>query len=218
MSNQTETLVPETATPFDSADVPDEVFFGVMDEAVRLIESSGIDYLLIGGIASAALGRPRWTHDVDFLVRPEDADRALEVLAEGGFSTQKTNPLWLYKAVRDRVVIDIIFKTKGDVYMDDEMLARAVEREFKGRTLRCAPPEDIVVVKAAVHDEERPRHWHDALGIIIRSDLDWDYLLQRARHASKRVLSLLIYASSNDVPVPAKVIQSLYEATFGEQV
>jgi hypothetical protein len=32
-----------------------------------------LPYLLVGGIASGIMGRPRWTHDLDFFVRPQDA-------------------------------------------------------------------------------------------------------------------------------------------------
>ncbi|HVE93217.1 MAG TPA: nucleotidyltransferase [Actinomycetota bacterium] len=217
MSEQSETLVPGTATPFDNAHPPDEDFLAVLSQALDVLRAEGLDHVVIGGLASAALGRPRWTHDVDIFVRSDEADKALEVLSRAGFETHETNPLWLYKAIKDGVVIDVIFKSKGDLYLDDEMLARAVHGEFKGVKLPLAPPEDIVVIKAAVHDEERPRHWHDALGILIRTDLDWDYLLLRARHATKRVLSLLIYASSNDVVIPAHVIRTLFDQVYGQE-
>lgn len=54
------------------------------------------------------------------------------------------------------------------------------------------------------------RHWHDALALRSRRDLDWQYLPRRARHGPRRVLSLLLDAQSNDLPVPAKVIDDLY--------
>jgi hypothetical protein len=39
-------------------------------------------------------------------------------------------------------------------------------------------------MKALAHLEEAPRYWHDALGIIAASELDWDYLVRRARAAA----------------------------------
>ena len=50
-----------------------------------------------------------------------------------------------------------------------------------GVDLPAIAPEDLVVLKALSHDEESPRHWHDALGVLASADLDWDYLLERAR-------------------------------------
>lgn len=218
MSDQSETLVPNTATPFDKAELSDEDFLRVLVEAIGVLEEANVNYLLMGGLASSVMGRPRWTHDIDFFVKPDDAERALEAFAEAGYDTQQTNPMWLYKAIKDQVVIDIIFKSRGDLYMDDEMTSRSRVRDVLGAKARVIPAEDLVVIKAAVHDEERPRHWHDAVGLLIREDLDWDYLLQRARHATKRVLALLVYASSNDVVVPERVIRELFSTAYPEAV
>jgi hypothetical protein len=80
-------------------------------------------------------------------------------------------------------------------------------------------PEDLVVMKALSHDEESPRHWHDALAVLATADLDWDYLLERARLGPNRVLALLHYALSVDVPVPVAAVKQLHEqvsATWAE--
>jgi hypothetical protein len=79
------------------------------------------------------------------------------------------------------------------------------------------PPEDLIVIKAIVHDEETPRHWHDALGVIARAQLDWDYLLARASHSPRRVLSLLLYALSLDLWVPASAVRRLAERVVFDQ-
>jgi hypothetical protein len=94
------------------------------------------------------------------------------------------------------------------------MIARLRRVAFKGRRIMVIPPEDLLVIKAIIHDEETPRHWADALGIIASSDLDWDYLLARAQHGARRVLSLLLYAQSTDLVVPDAVIRSLFETIY----
>ena len=80
--------------------------------------------------------------------------------------------------------------------------------------VRLIAPEDLLVIKAAVHDERGPRHWHDALGVIGVNDLDWDYLLRRARQAPRRVLSLLVYAHSLDIAVPNQVVRELFRSIY----
>ena len=185
-------------------------FLAALDETVSAIETEGIPYLLMGGIASASVGRPRLTHDIDVFVRPEDAKLVLEVLAKRGFDTEERFPHWLFKAYKHEMMVDIIFRSTGDIYLDDEMLTRAHVASFKGRDVRLIPPEDLLVIKALVHDEHMPRHWHDALGIVAWGELDWDYLLQRARHGARRVLSLLLYAQSNDLVVPQRVVRELF--------
>jgi predicted nucleotidyltransferase len=140
---------------------------------------------------------------------PETAMIALEALGENGFRTERTNPAWIFKAFRDDVLVDLIFKARGDIYLDVEMLRRSSVLAYRGTRVRVIPPEDLVVIKAIVHDEETPRHWHDALGVIARGALDWDYLVERAQHSPRRVLSLLLYALSIDLWVPAAPLQRL---------
>jgi predicted nucleotidyltransferase len=196
---------------FEGWKVDEETFLRVAGEAIGAIERKGIPYAFIGGIASALHGRPRWTHDVDLFVRPQDADAVLEALAEEGFAIQRTDSFWLFKGIKEGVLVDVIFRSTGDIYLDEEMLERSTIEEFKGVRMRVVAPEDLVVIKAVVHDEKTPRHWFDALGIIARTDLDWDYLIRRARRAVRRVASLLLYAQSNDLLVPQSALRDLLE-------
>jgi predicted nucleotidyltransferase len=195
-------------------DHEERVFLEVLGDALRTADQSGLPYLLVGGVASGILGRPRWTHDVDLFVRPQDARTMLRVFADAGFRTEETDPVWLYKAWKHNVLVDLIFYGTGGIYLDDDMLAHSSVREFKGYHVRIPSPEDLIVIKALVHKEETSRHWFDALALISRCDLDWEYLLRRARRGSRRVLSLLVYAQSHDVLVPDGVIRRLYTAIY----
>jgi len=65
------------------------------------------------------------------------------------------------------------------------------------------------VIKAIAHDEETPRHWFDALGILARGGIDWDYLVRRASRGPRRVLSLLLYALSMDLVVAPEAVRAL---------
>lgn len=195
--------------------VPEEVFAGVLRSAVDALEAKDVPYVLVGGVGSASLGRPRWTHDIDVLVAPVDADRTLETLAAAGFDAERTNPHWIYKATMRDVVVDVIFRTVGDIYLDDEMLAHAIRADFNGVPVLVAAPEDQIVIKAIAHDEQSARHWNDALSLIAGTDVDWDYLLERSERGARRVLSLLIYAQSNDLVVPSWTIHRLFEHIYG---
>src|SRR4029077_16814007 len=113
-----------------------------------------IPFLLVGGIAAALLGRGRYTGDIDLLVRSEDARRTLRALERASFETSEVNPHWLFKGTRNGVLVDVLFTLKGDIRLDDEMLARAPTRTFKGVEVPLLPAEDLLVVKVIVHDEE----------------------------------------------------------------
>lgn len=215
MPNRAETRSPGAEFSFEGEIVSERVFLSTLGEVISILEELCVPYGLLGGVASATLGRPRWTHDADVLVRPEDARRVLEALAAHGFATQETNPHWLYKAKKRGVLVDVLFKAKGDIYLDDEMISRVVVREFKGVPIRCIPVEDLIVIKSVVHDEETPRHWHDALALLASGSIDWDYLVRRAQFGPRRVLSLLVYAQSNDLLVPDSAIHKLWEMVYG---
>jgi hypothetical protein len=180
-----------------------------LDDVVDVVTRLAVPYVVVGGIASSVLGRPRFTHDIDLLVRPEDARAILDELARRGFATEERAPHWLFKAHRDGIETDLIFRSTGDIYLDDDIVAHAVMGDFAGRRLRLMGREDLVVSKALAHQEHSPRHWFDALALIASDELDWSYLLTRARRGPKRIASLLLYAQSNDLVVPAWVLPAL---------
>ena len=57
-------------------------------EFIGLLNSLGVEYLIVGGHAVAYHGHPRFTGDIDFLVRPstENARRVVAVLDAFGFA------------------------------------------------------------------------------------------------------------------------------------
>ena len=199
----------------ESLEFDEEAFLLALDETVTALDDAGVPYLFMGGIASACQGRPRFTHDIDIFVKPQDARRALDALAAAGFETEETYAEWLYKGFKHGQMVDLIFRSMGDIYLDDEMLERAPREPFMGREVKLVPAEDMIVIKAVVHNEHMPRHWHDALALIAVADLDWEYLVRRARKGVRRVLSLLLYAQSNDLVVPWAAVHELFSLIDG---
>lgn len=209
-------LVPDTeanrTSPITEADDGD-LLLVVLDETMAALREAEIPFLLIGGIGSSVFGRERDTRDIDVFVRPETAKRALAALAERGFQTRIEHEHWLYKAHKHGVLVDVIFRSSRDILLGREMLERARMVRFHGRTVPVAAPEDLLVMKAIAMSEDTPRYWYDAIAIIGQTELDWDYLVARARqHGARRILSLLLFADSIDLVVPREPIESLYEA------
>jgi hypothetical protein len=172
------------APEYEYAD--EATLLAVYDRAEAALRSINAPFLVMGGIASGIWGRPRWTRDIDLFVRPEDSGRALEALEGAGFETSVEFEDWLAKATLKDIVVDVIFRSHGDILLDDEMRERSKDVEFKKRTMRLVPPEDLVVMKAVATSEATPRYWYDAIAIIGHTDLDWDYLVRRARQAGVR--------------------------------
>ena len=201
--------------PPDGREVDEGLFLSVLRETIAALEGKDIPYLLMGGLTSATFGRPRGTNDIDVFVRPESARLTLEALAASGFTTEETDPRWLFKGFKEDILVDVIFRSTGDIYLDEEMMAHARVVDVQGCAARVIAPEDLLIIKALTADEHMPHHWHDALGVITGCQLDWDYLVNRAsRHGARRVLSLLLYAQSNDLGVPVKPVRALFESIF----
>jgi predicted nucleotidyltransferase len=191
-----------------------ETFSEVLGDAVGALEEAGVPYLVFGSIASSIYGRPGRTGDIDLLLRPEDGRRALRALTPRGFETDETDPAWLFKATKRGVLVDLIFRVKGDVYLDDEMVDHAVNARFAGQSIQMVAPEDAVVIEAASTEIQAPEHWFNGLAIVTGTPMDWDYLRHRAQHSVRRVLSLLVYAESSDAVLPPDAVYAMLEKAY----
>jgi hypothetical protein len=58
-----------------------ERLLAAMKKAGGALKGAGVPFVLGGGLACWARGAPKTEHDVDFLVKPEDAERARRTLA-----------------------------------------------------------------------------------------------------------------------------------------
>ena len=65
-----------------------------LSEFVGLLNSHGVEYLVVGGHAVAFHGHPRFTGDIDLLIRPtrENAEAVLRVLRDFGFGALHVEP------------------------------------------------------------------------------------------------------------------------------
>ena len=63
-------------------------------EFIELLNSRRVDYIVVGAHAVAFHGHPRFTGDIDFLMRPspENAERLIESIKEFGFSNLQLSP------------------------------------------------------------------------------------------------------------------------------
>lgn len=150
-----------------------------LKKAAGVLRDAGITFVLGGGIASAARGGPESDHDVDLLLRPADADRALNVLEEAGFKPEKPPEGWLYKAWDGEVFVDLIFRTsEGNV--TDDLIDRATELEVYAVPMLVLHPEDLVVSKLLALDE-MVLDYKPILEIAraLREQIDWPHVRER---------------------------------------
>jgi predicted nucleotidyltransferase len=190
-----------------------ERLLAVLDQAVAALRDADITFLLMGGLATSVLGRGRRVTDIDLFVHDRDVAPALSALEAVGFETMVVSPNWLAKGFKDDVLVDVISRSTHDISLTEELLERAVQVDVEGRRLPCVAPEDLIVMKAVATTEDTARYWYDALGLLGRPDLDWAYLVRRAKqHGARRVAALLFFAQSMDLLVPDGIVEELVDA------
>jgi Uncharacterised nucleotidyltransferase len=156
-----------------------EVLEGSLKRAVAALRESGVPYLLGGSLAAWARGGPKTRHDLDFVVKPDDAERALEALAKEGMDTERPPEEWLFKARDGEVLIDVIFEPRG-LDVTDEVIERGDELHVLGISIPVMAIEDVLATKLLALDE----HSLDYTGLLeiaraLREQIDWAALRSR---------------------------------------
>lgn len=150
-----------------------------LKKAAGALREAEITFVLGGGIASAARGGPESDHDVDLLLRPQDADPALAALEEEGFRPDKPPEGWLYKAWDGEVFVDLIFRTsEGEV--TEELIERAAEMEVYAVPMLVLHPDDLIVSKLLALDE-MTLDYKPILEVAraLREQIDWPSVRER---------------------------------------
>lgn len=150
-----------------------------LKRSVAALEQRGIPYLLGGGLGCWARGGPPSSNDIDLMVKPEDAERAQEALAEAGMRPETPPEQWLRKAWDGDILIDLIFEPSG-MRIDDEAIARGEEMSVEAMQVRVMALDDILTTKLLALDEHSA-DFRDLLLITrsLREQIDWAKLRER---------------------------------------
>ncbi len=150
--------------------------------SLHILERAEIPFLVGGAYALARYtGIIRHTKDFDIFVRPADAQRALNALAEAGYPTEMPFPHWLGKAHWGEYFIDVIFSAgNGVAEVDDVWFEHGVAEVVFEMPVSLIPPEEMIWSKGFVVERERC-DIHDVMHLLRAraEDLDWARLQQR---------------------------------------
>jgi hypothetical protein len=150
-----------------------------MKRVAAILREADVEFMLAGGLAIWARGGPPTDHDVDFYLRPRDADRALDALVDAGMRGESPPEGWLHKAWEGENLVDLIFRPAGgDV--DDEHFERASELEVSALTVLVASADDLLATKLLAITEQSP-DYRTILEIAraLREQVDWDDVEER---------------------------------------
>src|SRR5215218_2653185 len=152
-----------------------------LKKAVAALREADVPFLLAGSLAIWARGGPEARHDLDFVVKHEDADRALGVLADAGMSPEKPPEEWLHKAWDGDVLIDLIFAPRG-LEVTDEVIERGELLHVIGITIPVMAIEDVLATKLmALHEHQLDYTSLLRIARAVREQIDWPALRARTR-------------------------------------
>ena len=155
-----------------------------MKLAAAALRDAGIPFALGGGLAAYARGGPETGHDVDFLIKPEDAERAQQVLGSAGMRAETPPENWLLKVYAGDALIDLIFNPHGGP-VTDEWFERADEMEVHAMPMPVASLEDVMVSKLLAMNEQEPDFSSELeLARAVREQIDWDRVRERTKDSA----------------------------------
>jgi hypothetical protein len=151
-----------------------------MKEGAGILQQAEIPFVLGGGLSAWARGGPKSEHDVDFLLKPDDADEALTAFEAAGWTTEHPPEGWLYKAWHENgALVDLIFNPASGP-ITDEIIERAPIAEVMALRINVSTLEDVMTAKLMAITEQEPDYsavleWARAL----REQIDWDVVRER---------------------------------------
>jgi hypothetical protein len=160
-----------------------EEILDTLKKCAAALDDAGIRFMIGGGVAAWARGGPESVHDVDVMVTPADAERALEVLESIGLRGERPPEGWLLKAWDGDVLVDLIFEPQG-LEVDDDAFRRSELLNVKAMEIPVMPIADVMVSKLLALNER----WLDydqllQMGRACREQVDWEEVRRRTAHS-----------------------------------
>jgi Nucleotidyl transferase of unknown function (DUF2204) len=176
-----------------------------MKAGVGALQQQEIPFVLGGGLAAWARGGPKSEHDVDFMLKPEDADAALEAMEQAGLRTERPPEGWLYKAWHENgALIDLIFAPSGGP-ITDETIGRAPLLEVASVRIRVSSLEDVMTTKLLALTEQEPDFTQVlSYARALREQIDWHEVRDRSE-ASPFARAFFTLAEGLGIVDPARL-------------
>jgi hypothetical protein len=191
--------------------VPDEQWRIYLD-AIKATRKTGARFLLGGAFGLAGYtGRWRNTKDLDFFVLPSDKDKIIDALTkiefEDYYSTLAYDRGWIYRAVRNDTIVDVIWQTPNRrTVVDEEWFKRGRPVVLRDEKLAVIPAEELLAIKLYVLQRDRC-DWPDLINLLhcTCNALDWDHVLNRLG-SDQPLLAGLLQVFNWVSPAEAKMI------------
>ena len=163
--------------------MPENEDFAALIETLKVtvatLRRGGVPFMLGGSLATWARGGPEPKKDLDLMVKPQDAERALDCLVQAGMKPERPPEEWLLKAWNDDVLVDLIFQPSG-LEITDETLGRAETIPLMAVGTPVMALEDALVTMLMALDEHSLDYTRlVAIARSLREQIDFTHLQAR---------------------------------------
>jgi Uncharacterised nucleotidyltransferase len=172
------------------------------------LKEAGVPFMLGGSLAVFARGGPESCSDLDLVVKPEDAERALDVLLGLGMQREDPPEDWLLKAWDGKVLIDLIFAPLA-LRIDDRLFESADTISVLSIQMPVMRLEDVFATKLMSLTD----HYLDYEGLLklvraVREQVNWDEVRQRTRSSPYARAFFALLDELNVVPAEQPAAQA----------
>ncbi|MEU8657907.1 nucleotidyltransferase domain-containing protein [Actinoplanes philippinensis] len=180
----------------------DEGLAITLKRVASTLKSADIPFALGGSFAVYARGGYSSDHDVDFLIREQDKERALQELAAVGFETEQPPEDWLVKVYDEGRMADLIYRPVESP-VDEETLKDTEQISVEAIYMPVLSASRLMVHKLLSYSQ----HYCDfATGLPVarslREQIDWERV-RRETIASPYAEAFLVLLDRLDVvPFP----------------
>lgn len=170
----------------------DRPLIWTLKRVANCLQQAGIPFVLAGSFAVYARGGGPCDHDVDFLIREQDAEAALTALVEQGFEGRIPPEDWLVKVYEEDRLVDLIFRPVQRP-VTDETLADAEMLPVNACHMPVLSATELMIHKILSFGP----HYCDftrALPVArsIREQIDWARVRRETAHSPYAQAFLLL--------------------------
>ncbi|MFC7545759.1 nucleotidyltransferase family protein [Plantactinospora sp. GCM10030261] len=179
----------------------DESLVHTLKRVAAVLKQSEIPFALGGSFAVYAHGGHSSDHDVDFLIREQDVEKALAALAAAGFTPERPPEDWLVKVYDEGRLVDLIHRPI-ETPVTDETFTDTVIRPVDAIHMPVLSATQLMVHKLLSFSQ----HYCDfaralPLARSLREQIDWDRVRKETLHSPYAEAFLVLLDRLDVVPL-----------------
>jgi hypothetical protein len=178
----------------------DEGLVNTLKKVASVLKQAEIPFALGGSFAVYAHGGHSSDHDVDFLIREQDKERALAELGAVGFTAEQPPEDWLVKVFDEGRMVDLIYRPIESP-VTDATLEDTVMRPVEAIHMPVLSATQLMIHKLLSFTQ----HYCDfARGLPVarslREQIDWDRVRAETAHSPYAEAFLMLLDRLDLVP------------------